>query len=860
MISRFKISFLFLQYFIFFTSAILSQNQQSYGLKFFNYINIPDTNLTSTSLNLNPKEPFTFKNEFTLQFDLSIWDVDHFGLINYLYNSDDFYIALLYSQHEKNKKPSLILSVNGDSLYLLKDFKIEEMIAPYWANITLHINYDDKSLTLLIDTTKVISQILYKSEVNNLSVRFGYLTPEHLFPLGLNLSDMIIKNVKISLDNKQAYSWPMDEIEGDITVDTLSGYKAIQRNGKWVKEGNVYWKYYDNISFNGMPCIAYDDINKKIYFASNNYLTKYSINDRKRSKILYANKYPYTADKLIYNTVTNNLMSYYRGGEGEITIFNTKTRKWSEINTKKDTLQNYYYHTVFVNSLNGEILTLGGYGFYTAKNNLRKYNFIGKKWEEVNTIGDYFSPRSGAAIGYGKEPWEIYVFSGFGNSSGKQESGFNNLNDLYLLDLRNYSFKKLWGIDKQKFNTAGDFSQMILDTTRNVLYALFFDGINAKEKTNKTKLYEISISDSTIKEASEYLPEASKAFLTFNKSGNRFITTLLSNKDDKVTAKLFSLKYPPESYSSALKEQQSRIDKFNEYRTKKLYLFIVITVAVLLILLWLFRSNISKLIKPKKVTTTRIIELKDNDKVNKYDIRLFGDFIILAQGGDDISSKFSPKLSELFLLVFIYTYHSSFSNNNKGISTEKMTNILWPDFSQEQAKNIRGVTLNHLREILNESTGIKFVYESKLWRLDLSEELKIDVINYLEFKNLLVTKNFSNKDILSFVGIFNNGGFLMDKSYPWLDPVKISTDEECINILNDLYNKHKDKGDYNLLLALSDAIMNIDSVNEEGLRYKLSTLSSMNKNSLIRKTYKQFTEEYKRLYDEHYPKLLDELI
>jgi len=75
-----------------------------------------------------------------------------------------------------------------------------------------------------------------------------------------------------------------------------------------------------------------------------------------------------------------------------------------------------------------------------------------------------------------------------------------------------------------------------------------------------------------------------------------------------------------------------------------------------------------------------------------------------------------------------------------------------------------------------------------------------------------------------------------------------------------LYLQKADSGDNELLLSIADVILKIDPVNETGLMYKLSALSSLGEQSLIQKTYEQFAEEYKRLYDEQYPKSLSEIV
>ena len=71
----------------------------------------------------------------------------------------------------------------------------------------------------------------------------------------------------------------------------------------------------------------------------------------------------------------------------------------------------------------------------------------------------------------------------------------------------------------------------------------------------------------------------------------------------------------------------------------------------------------------------------------------------------------------------------------------------------------------------------------------------------------------------------------------------MNVDEESIAILSKLCLQNKDSGDNELLLSLSNTVLNIESVNETGLMYKLSALFSLGEQSLIQKTYEQFAEE-----------------
>lgn len=80
------------------------------------------------------------------------------------------------------------------------------------------------------------------------------------------------------------------------------------------------------------------------------------------------------------------------------------------------------------------------------------------------------------------------------------------------------------------------------------------------------------------------------------------------------------------------------------------------------------------------------IEIKD--KANA--IYLFGEFTVYDKNGRDITYMFSARLKQAFLLILEHSLKD-------GISSQQFSEALWPDRSEFNVKNLRNVTLNHLR-------------------------------------------------------------------------------------------------------------------------------------------------------------------
>ena len=110
---------------------------------------------------------------------------------------------------------------------------------------------------------------------------------------------------------------------------------------------------------------------------------------------------------------------------------------------KKDFDTNYHSSSTFTDSFGDDLFMVGGYGQYTYKNNIRKYDFDQAKWKNIEfTVDDTFSYRNGAIITPFDEK-SVLIYGTGGNKYGHQKYGKNRLNDLWKYDIEKESLKKL---------------------------------------------------------------------------------------------------------------------------------------------------------------------------------------------------------------------------------------------------------------------------------------------------------------------------------------------------------------------------------------------------------------------------------
>ena len=233
-------------------------------------------------------------------------------------------------------------------------------------------------------------------------------------------------------------------------------------------------------------------------------------------------------------------------------------------------------------------------------------------------------------------------------------------------------------------------------------------------------------------------------------------------------------------------------------------------------------------------------------------IQLFGDFKVLDKNGNDISSQFTPKLKQLFLIILLYS-----QRNKNGISTKELTDILWMGHSSQSAKNSRGVTIRKLRLIIEALDTVQINFHIDRWSMAFSGNVYCD---YVECVKLLKQEKVHDMDFnLNFYRIIQEGELFKGESYDWLDDFKGYIGNNIVDILLKFINELTLEHDSELILKLADRILETDPVNDQALAYKLKVLVKQNNYNLARFTFDRFCQLYEELYGEKFAVKFEEL-
>src|SRR6202012_6166093 len=104
--------------------------------------------------------------------------------------------------------------------------------------------------------------------------------------------------------------------------------------------------------------------------------------------------------------------------------------------------------------------------------------------------------------------------------------------------------------------------------------------------------------------------------------------------------------------------------------------------------------------------------------------------------------------------------------------------IIWTEKDIAKTKNIKGVTFNHLRNIINDIDGIELTFLNDIYIFNTTEAFFCDY--YFVADTLKKTDDEKEKLIFDHFDLIHRGALLTDMPDTWLDDYKISYEEQLM--------------------------------------------------------------------------------
>jgi DNA-binding SARP family transcriptional activator len=819
---------------------------QSYGLGFQSHEVVQDKR-TTLALNLNN---ISAKANLEVSFDLSFIPnhETYFGYILRLVSKENQNIDLVYDNQASTRHFKIII---GERLSKIS-FNIDNrLLFEHWNKLRLLIDYKNDRITVFSGHESFTESGVHLKQSTNYKLLFG-ANAYHKYQT-TDLPPFKLRDVKVLQDSKLLFNWPLNEWQGNIANELISQNNGTITNPLWIKARHSNWQMEDEFTVPGDASMAFDATNEVVYIITQDSLITYSINKTPQLKSMAyrSGRQPLVpGDMCLFN---NTKLYYLYIDQMAVGTYDLKDQRWDKgfknIATNNGHLNKFFCKT------DSSIYNIGGYGQLVYKDSVKRYNVITKTWQRIKNRGDTFTPRYMAGLGTNATGDTAYVIGGYGSASGQQIVNPHNLYDMMRFTVKDKSFKKLFNINVKN----GDFvfaNSLVVNTKDKSYYGLIYP----QHKFNSNlQLIKGSIDKADYHLVGDTIPYLfhdihSFADLCYFQNSNKFLAVTLFKENEQTKIKIYSLLNPPEP----LLVYVPKIAHTHYFLWIGAGCLIILVIAAYIIvyrrkktvLLHPALSNFGEERASALPTDSEFISTQDNHNrnSNKNAIFLFGDLQLFTPEGNEITKYFTPLLKELFLVILLYSVKL-----DRGVSSEKLNEILWLDKSKKSARNNRSVNIGKLKSLLDKMGHCHLSKDTGYWKIEIDyNAILVDYHNYL---NIVSDKNkLNSQKIIQLTNVTRRGNFLSNIEYEWLDAFKSEVSNEIIDSYIQFANGIQIAEDPEFVIKLANDIFYFDPVNEEAMILKCKALFSLGKHSLAKNTFEYFMKEYKVIYGEDFRK------
>ncbi len=821
---------------------ILPANAQSYGLGFYSHEVVQDKRTTlDLSLSNVPQ-----KDNLEVSFDLSFIPNReiYFGYIFRLVGDDKQNIDLVYDNQANTRHFKIII---GERLSKVSFNIDDKLLFRGWNRLRLLVDYKNDRITVFSGRGSFSESGVHLRQSKNYELLFG-ANADRQFQT-TDLPPLKLRDINVLQNNKLISNWPLNEWQGNISNETVNQNNGKVTNPLWIKARHRNWQMEKEFTVPGDVSLAFDTANELVYIVAQDSLVTFSVNKTPQLKSTVYNsgrQLLVPGDQALFS---NGRLYYLYIDQKAVATYDFKTQRWNK-GFKSLATDNGHLNKFFCTT-DSSIYTIGGYGQLAYKDSVKRYNVTTRTWQKVSVKGDTFTPRYLAGLGTNATGDTAYVIGGFGSPSGQQIVSPRNLYDMMRFSVKDKSFKKLFTINVKSEDFVFANSLVINEKTRSY-YGLIFP----QHKFNSSlQLISGSLNSSAYHLVGDTIPYRfhdinSFADMCYFPQSRKFLAVTLFSESGQTRIKVYSLLSPPEPLSDNAVEASG---------INYLLWIAIVFILILLTAVYLFFYGRNKktvyrhLPKPAEElqagfgddTPKEIANEADHTKnSNKNTIFLFGDLQLFTPNGNEITKYFTPLLKELFLVIVLHSIKL-----DRGVSSEKLNEILWFDKSEKSARNNRSVNIAKLKSLLDKMGGCHLSKDTGYWKIEIDyNNIMVDYHSYL---NIVSDKNKLNKQkIIQLTHITQRGNFLSNIEYEWLDAFKSEVSNEIIDSYIQFANSIQIADDPEFLIKLANDIFYFDPVNEEAMIIKCKALAHIGKHSLAKNTFESFNKEYKVIYGE----------
>lgn len=798
----------------------LSFAYEEVGVSFRSYEVRPDKR-TSLLLPAEPDKGISFSRECIISFDVRIEsNKDRFGYIcRTIIDGESNIDILLNSPYGGSPFIGIVAGKYGliPCSGLEGDLNLEN-----WRRITIVVASGD-SLRVSINGNKVMQKKNGKP-AHTVSALFGAVA-EGQFATS-DVAPMIIRNLSVGIDGKERH-WALSS-DKDLSSDKR--IKISAANPIWRSELNRKWLLVETIKTDSKTFVVPDMKRNRLFVISRRNVICYDLDSGRISV------FPVEDDDLNLDYCTNNFHVSPDGSLNYIDFdldlpmvsrFDAENGCWTE-KSPKTNYSRYLHSCNLFNDSDSSFVQMCGYGYHAYYNDLNVLNLNSGDFKKTKFD---ISPRYLAASGICDG--RLLLYGGKGNENGRQELGVRLYNDLYEIDLHDYSVKLLWSLPQEQYVAArhlvpaGDGEFMALTYNPGVFPTeLCLRKFSVAD--GQTELYADAI-------PYEFIDVESDAGLVA--SNDALFAYVLVRSEDGYAVRIYRINTPV---------CRAEIVEKSEHNGFKILVFLVVVLAGMAGVIFYSRRRRFSNVSNASETEPDAARTSSDNKAElplRTGVRLLGGFKVVDRNHKDISESFTPLMKQLFSLIILY------SGKRDGISNVELKEILWDDKSNESFNNNRAVNFKKIRDCLAEVGNVNLVSRRGRWCV-VDEDGLCDWLNYGKFLDKLNPSTISEVEMSELIAIAGSGQLLPEMRYGWLDPFKAKYSETVMNLLS--HFRDADEISLDMRIVIADLILEFDSLDEDSIRVKCKAYIKTKRLGSAQKTFVNFTEEYEEVMGEKF--------
>jgi two-component SAPR family response regulator len=798
-----------------------------------------------TSYNVFRHKQPTFKNDFKIKFKLSIQNLDTYG---YILNVKDLNNSISYSLvyvGNDEKYGELKLNLEGVNTLITIPLLKEVLSTKRWLNVSLDFSYVSKKIVLEIDDNKDSTNEYLFDPIIEPEIYFG----KHLSVI--DVPAMAIRDLNIE-NNKSIYFFGFSESEGEKVYDSKGYVYGNVKNGNWLIKESYFWRLRNSFDFKKVTSISFDQNQHRFIFQNKDSLKLYNYKNEVTSDVSFKNKLDISMrlGNSLFDSADNKLYVYElfdipNGTSSIVEIDIENPNNWKSLSTSERSKYTHHHNAIF-DEKDKKIMIFGGYGYFKYSNKFNSYDIKTNTWEEISFKGDIIDPRFFSGIVKLNDD-KALLFGGQGNKTGDQSVGKTYYYDCYSIDFKEREIKKLWDVKRGGVNMVSS-RNLVINSDGSAFYNLSYSEYISSTSLH---LYKYSIKNGTYSKLGDSIPMNSESIRTnanlyFDNATNElYATTQEFNDDGASSVKIYSLSSPPVSKDVILQQTRNRANStiFNSAAY-----FTALLLIILLIFIYVFRRKGKIKIEKQIEKTLRYENQTEVNTTKPNGIYLFGAFNSIDSKGKDITHLFSPKILKLFLLLVF----NSVKSQNRGISSEQIHSILWPDSSDKNAKNLKNVALNQLRNILSDFVGLDIIYSNRKFILEYSDEFYCDYFAFISELEFYKNNLSDEKSLSKMVTTLNRGKFLEFINDEHFDSFKRTFELDVLGIIPNEMKRFFNSGEYSDVIPLTEILLNIDPLNTDAFLYKIHSLMKMKMNGKAKKYFNYYVISYSKITGEEF--------